>query len=329
MRRRDFIAGLGSAAAWPLAARAQQGEPVRRIGLLMGYENDPVVNSLVSEFIQEFAKLGWTDGQNLRVDIRWAAGDVDRARMYAKELVGLRPEVILAHASVQTAALQQETRTIPIVFVDASDPVGSGFVTDLARPGGNITGFGNHEPSMGGKWLELLTEIAPSVKRVAAMFNPDTARYVASYFLPSFEVAARALKVEPITVRVHNEAEIEMAVTSLGREPGGGLVIMPDSFMLVHRAPIAFLAARSNVPAIYWTSIIARDGGLLSYGASIADLFRRAAPYVDRILRGAKPADLPAQMPTKFEMAVNLKTAKALGLAVPQSILLRADEVIQ
>jgi putative tryptophan/tyrosine transport system substrate-binding protein len=329
MKRRTFIAGLGSAAAWPLAARAQQGDRVRRIGVLMGYENDTVANSLVSEFIQEVAKLGWTDGQNLRMDIRWAAGGVDRARMYAKELVGLRPEVILAHASVQTAALQQETRTIPIVFVDASDPVGSGFVTDLARPGGNITGFGNHEPSMGGKWLELLTEIAPGVKRVAAMFNPDTARYVASYFLPSFEVAARALKVEPITARVHNETEIEMAVTSLGREPGGGLVIMPDSFMLVHRAPIAFLAARSNVPAIYWTSIIARDGGLLSYGASIADLFRRAAPYVDRILRGAKAADLPAQMPVKFEMALNVKAAKSLGLTVPQSMLLRADEVIE
>jgi putative ABC transport system substrate-binding protein len=265
----------------------------------------------------------------LRMDVRWAAGNIDRMRMFAKELVDLQPDMILASSTPVTAALQHETRTIPIVFVFVGDPVGSGFVANLPRPGGNITGFSNLQPSTGGKWLELLTEFAPTVKRAAIVFNPDTAPYGKSYFLPSFEAGARSLKVVPIAAPVHSDAEIETVMTSLGREPGGGLVVMPDGFMQVHRAPIIFLAARNNVPAVYFNIVFARDGGLLSYGADEVDIIRSSASYVDRILRGGKPAELPVQHPVKYEMALNLKTAKALGLAVPPSILLRADEVIE
>jgi putative tryptophan/tyrosine transport system substrate-binding protein len=263
------------------------------------------------------------------MDIRWTAANVDRARMHAKELVDLQPDVILAESTPVTAALQRETRTIPIVFAYVSDPVGAGFVAGLPRSGGNITGFIGIEAAMGGKWLQLLMEIAPGAKRVAAMFNPDTAPGGGSYYLPAFEAAARTFKVEPIVSRVHSEAEIETVMTSLGREPRGGLVVMPDGFMYVHRAPIILLAARYNVPAVYYNNFFSKDGGLLSYGADAVDIHRRSASYVDRILRGAKPAELPVQVPTKFEMAVNLKTAKALGLTVPQSILLSADEVIE
>ncbi len=319
MRRRDFITLLGGAAvAWPLFARAQQPNRVRRIGVLMAYgETDAEAKVELSGFTQGLAELGWTDGRNVRIDVRWAAGKIERIQMFAKELVDLQPDAILAHGTPVTAALQRETRTIPIVFVTVSDPVGSGFVAGLPRPGGNITGFINLEAGMGGKWLELLTEIAPGVKRVAAMFNPDTAPYVRSYYLPAFEAAARSFKVTPIVAPVHSDAEIETVIASLGREPGGGLVVMPDTFTVVHRAPIILLAARNNVPAVYWITMAAKDGGLLSYGPDLGDLFRRAAPYVDRILKGEKPAELPVQVPTKFEMALNVKTAKALGLAVP------------
>jgi putative tryptophan/tyrosine transport system substrate-binding protein len=330
VRRRDFIAGFGSAAAWPLAARAQQGERVRGVGVLVADdESDPETKVWISGFMQGLRELSWTDGRNLRMEVRWAAGNVDRMRMFAKELVELQPDVIVGSSTPVTAALQRETRTIPIVFVNVIDPVDSGFVARLSRPGGNITGFINLEASMGGKWVELLTGIAPGVKRAAIMFNPDTAPGGGSYFLPSFEAAARLVNVEPITAPVHSEAEIETVMISLGREPRGGLVVMPDGFMFVHRAPIILLAARYNVPAVYFATHISKDGGLLSYGPDYRDVFRRAAPYVDRILRGAKPADLPVQLPVKFEMVVNVKTAKALGLAVPQSILLSADEVIE
>jgi putative tryptophan/tyrosine transport system substrate-binding protein len=330
MRRREFITGLGGAAAWPLAARAQRPDRARRVGVFMGLdENDPDANVWLSEFKRVLSELGWTDGRNLRMDVRWSSGSVDLMRMVAEELVGLHPDVLFANSTPATTALQRETRTIPIVFASIADPVGASFVAGLPRPGGNITGFGNLETSMAGKWLQLLTEIAPGVKRAAIMFNPDTAPYVRSYFLPSLEAAARSLMVGLIEAIVHSDAEIETAMTSLGREPGGGLVLMPDAFTVVRRAPIILLAARNNVPAVYWTSVNARDGGLLSYGADQADIFRRAAPYVDRILRGAKPADLPVQLPVKFEMVVNLKTAKALGLTVPQSILLSADEVVE
>jgi putative ABC transport system substrate-binding protein len=330
VKRRTFIAGLAGAAVWPVVARAQQGDRVRRIGVMMGQEeNDPDTKARLSGFTQRLSELGWTEGLNLRMDVRWAAADVDRMRMFAKELVDLQPDVILANTTPVTAALQRETRTILIVFAGVTDPVGDGFVASLPRPGGNITGFLDEEAAMAGKSLQLLTEIAPGVKRAAIMFNPDTAPGGGSYFLPAFEAAAQSLKVAPIVAPVHSDAEIETVITSLGRESGGCLVIQPDTFLMVHRASVLLLAARNNVPALYPRSVYVRDGGLLSYGPDIVDIFRRAALYVDRILRGTKPAELPVQLPVKFGMAINLKTAKALGLTVPQSILLRADEVIE
>jgi putative tryptophan/tyrosine transport system substrate-binding protein len=278
MRRRDFIAGFG-AASLPVVARAQQANRVRRIGVLTSYnESDPEVKAVLSEFMKGIAELGWTDGRDLRMDVRWTGGSVDRARVYAKELVDLQPDVILSQSTPVTAAFQRETRTIPIVFASVSDPVGDGFVASLARPGGNLTGFINLEAGMGGKWLELLTEIAPGIKRAAAMFNPETAAGGGSYYLPSFEAAARKLKVEPIAAVVRSDAEIETVITSLGRDPGGGLVIMPDAFVLTHRSAIILLAARSNLPAVYYGTLFARDGGLLSYGPDNRDLFRRAPP---------------------------------------------------
>jgi ABC-type uncharacterized transport system substrate-binding protein len=289
----------------------------------------PAAKPALSGFMRGLTELGWTDGHNLRMDVRWAAGDVDRARTFAKELVNLQPDVILTQGTSVTAALQRETRTIPIVFAVVADPVGAGFVAGLPHPGGNVTGFINLEASMAGKWLELLMEIAPAVKRAAIMFNPDTAPGGGSYYLPAFEAAARSFKMEPITAPVHSDAEIETVITSLGREPGGGLVVMTDDFMYVHRAPIILLTARNNVPAVYFLSVFIRDGGLLSFGTDQVDIFRRAASYVDRVLRGAKPAELPVQQPTKFWLTVNAKTAKALGLAVPRSILVRADQVIE
>jgi len=330
MRRREFIAGFGGAVAWPLAARAQQPDGVRRVGVLIARdENDPQGKADLSGFIKGLAELGWNDRRNLRLDVRWGAGDVDRLRMVARELVELQPDVIFVGATPATAALQRETRTIPIVFASVSDPIGDGFVAGLPRPGGNITGFVDLEASLAGKWLELLMEIAPDVKRAAIMFNPDTSPGRGSFFLPSFEAAARSLKVDPITTSVHNEADIETVITSLGRDPRGGLVVPSDVFMQRHRAPMILLAEKNRVPAVYNFSGYVKDGGLLSYGPNFTDLYRRAASYVDRILRGAKPADLPVQLPVKFEMAINAKTAKALGLTVPQSILLSADEVIE
>jgi putative ABC transport system substrate-binding protein len=327
MRRREFITLLGSAVAWPLAARGQQGDRVRRIGVLMpGDENDPLYKTLISAFTQSAAGSGWTDGRNVRMELRWGGGDTNRIRALAHELVGQQPDIILASGAAATAAVQRETRIIPIVFASVGDPVASGIVARLDRPSGNVTGFGNFEATMGGKWLELLTEIAPSLKRAAIIFNPDT---LAASFIPSLETAARSLKVTPIIAPVHSDAEIETAIIALGREPGGGLFVVPDVFTAVHRAPIILAAARNNVPAVYGLSESAREGGLLSYGPDRVESFRRAASYVDRILRGEKPGDLPVQFPTKFEMVVNLKTAKALGLAVPPSILLRADEQIE
>jgi putative ABC transport system substrate-binding protein len=327
IRRREFITLLGGSAAWPLAARAQRSDRVRRIGVLMGPdENDPEGKLRYSAFTQALADLGWTDGRNVRIDLRWGGGDANRMRARAQELVGLQPDIIVTNSTPATIAVQRGTRAIPIVFVSVADPVASGIVPGLNQPGGNITGFANYEASLGGKWLELLSEIAPGLKRAAIMFNPDTHSPV---HMPSLETAARSLKVEPIITPVHSDVEIETAIIALGREPGGGLVAMPDVFTTVHRAPIISAAARSKVPAVYSVSEAARDGGLLSYGPERVDIFRRAAIYVDRILRGEKPGDLPVQFPTKFEMVLNLKTAKALGLAVPPSILLRATEVVE
>jgi putative ABC transport system substrate-binding protein len=264
MLRREFIAGLGSAAAWPVVARAQQGDRVRRIGVLMPFdENDPEGKLLYSAFTQALADLGWTGGRNVRMDVRYG-DDINGIRALAQELVGLQPDIILANGTAATAALQRETRTIPIVFVGAADPVASGIVPQLDRPSGNITGFAQYETSLGGKWLELISEIAPGVKRVAIMFNPDTSP--ASAYMHSLETAARSLKVVPITTPVHNDVEIETAIIALGREPGGGLVVMPDGFMVAHRASVIMAAGQNNVPAISANVAFARDGGLLSYG---------------------------------------------------------------
>jgi putative ABC transport system substrate-binding protein len=328
LRRRDFITSLGGAAAWPLAARAQEGDRLRRIGVVIGGdENDPLWKTRLSAFTQALADLGWTDGRNLQIDLRWGLGDINRIRSLAQELVDLQPDIIMTGTTPATVALQRETQTIPIVFAGVTDPVASGLVARLDRPSGNITGFATYEDSLGGKWLELLSEIDPGLKRAAIMFNPDTS--VSSLYVPSFETAARSLKVVPIIAPIHSDIEIEAAIIALGSEPGGGLVAISDLFTIAHRAPIISLAARNNVPAVYSVSGFVKDGGLLSYGTDRVDMWRRAATYVDRILRGTKPGDLPVQFPVKYEMVVNLKTAKALGLTVPQSILLRADEVIE
>jgi putative ABC transport system substrate-binding protein len=329
MKRREFITLIGGAAAWPVAARAQQAEGVRRVGVLLGWsENDPEFRSRLAAFVQALAQLGWAESHNLRIDVRWTNGAVDRARTFAKELVQLRPDVILAGTTPVTAALQRETSTIPIVFSSVSDPVGAGLVASLARPGANITGFINIEATVGAKHLELLKEIAPRLARVAIIFNPDTAPGGGSYFLGPFEAAARSLAIEPIAARVRSDAEIETAIASLGRAQGG-LVVMTDSFMAVHVETVLSAASRNNVPASFESPYMARAGGLISYGPSGLDLFRRATGYVDRILKGAKPVDLPVQVPTKFDLVINLKTAKALGLTIPESFLLRADEVIE
>ena len=329
--RRKFLVALGgAAAAWPLAAWAQQDERMRRIAVLMGWsESDPQFRSWIDTFVEGLAQLGWADGRNVQINVRWASGDVVRMRTFAKELVELQPDVILGGTTPVTAALQRETRTIPIVFVVVADPVGAGFVAGLPHPGGNITGFLNAEAAIGGKWLEMLKEIAPHVTRVAIMFNPDTAPLGGAYFLDSFEAAARSLAVEPITARVRSNAEIEAVIASL-EGTQGGLVIMTDSFMGVHRGTVISLATRTKVPVIGADlPSFAREGGLLSYGANLRDIFRRAAPYVDRILHGANPGDLPVQAPVKYEMAINLKTANALGLTVPPTLLALADEVIE
>jgi putative ABC transport system substrate-binding protein len=328
IQRREFIAALGGAAAWPLVARAQQGDRVRRIGVLMGGdENDPFTKTLVSAFTQALAGLGWTDGRNVRMDLRWGGADINRTRALAQELVSLHPDIIVTSAAAATVAVQRETRTIPIVFASVGDPVAQRIVPRLNQPGGHITGFAIFEATLAGKWLELLSEIAPGLKRAAIMFNPDI--NPASAYMPSLETAARSLKVIPITAPVRSDAEIETAINALGREPGGGLVVTAGGFLLGHRVPIILAAARNNVPAVYNVSVYARDGGLFSYGVDEVDLFRRAATYVDRILRGAKPPELPVQLPIKFEMVLNLKTAKALGLAIPPSIMLRATELIE
>jgi putative ABC transport system substrate-binding protein len=327
--RREFIPLLGGAAARPFAAPAQQGR-VRHIGMVMAYtDSDPEAQVFVRVFVQGLAELGWIDGRDVQIDLRWAAGEVKRMRAFAKELVAANPDVIVANTTPVTAAFHRETRTIPIVFVITTDPVGDGFIASLARPGGNITGFINAEATMGGKWLELLKETAPKVTRVALMFNPDTAPGGGNYLRPSFEAAAQTLGVRAIISPVHNDAEIEAVIAALGSESGGGLVVMTDGFMRVHRGPIIAFTARHKVPAVYPLRVHALEGGLIAYGPYNVDLFRRAAQYVDRILRGEKPAGMPVQAPTRYELMVNLKTAKALGLEIPPTVLVRADNVIE
>ena len=322
IKRRTFIAGLGSAAACPVVARAQQADRVRRIGVLMSVDDNPQAKARFSAFTQVLADLGW-NGLNVRMDLRWGGGDNNRTPALARELVGLQPDIIVTTTTGVAAAVRRETRTIPIVAIQG-DPVASGLVPRLDRPDGNVTGFATSEASMGGKWIELLSEVAPGLKRAAIMFNPDN--YASSVYVPPFETAARSLKVVPIITPVHSDGEIETAIIALGREPGGGLFVMPDGFTLTHRAPIISAAVRNNVPAVYTLSTFARDGGLLSYGVDEVDPWRRAASYVDRILRGANPGDLPVQLPTKFEMVANRRTAKALGLAIPPSTRWRSRQ---
>jgi putative tryptophan/tyrosine transport system substrate-binding protein len=332
--RREFISLLGGAAAtsiaWPLAARAQQPAGIRRIGALMDTaEDNPEGQARIAAFRQGLQELGWTQGRNIRIDLRWGGGDIERTRAYAAELVGLKPDVIFAYAAAQLAPLSRETRTIPIIFVGASAPVEDGYVASFAHPGGNITGFTQYEPSMAGKWLAALKEIAPAIARVALLVNPDTAPLRGTFYARAFEAAAATLAVEPITAFVHSASEIEAAMAALARQPDSGLIVAPETFTTTNRELIVALAARHRVPATYGLRQFPVSGGLLSYGPDTVDTVRRAASYVDRILRGEKPAELPVQAPTKFEMVVNLKTAKALGLAIPESFLLRADEVIE
>jgi len=329
MTRREFITLLGgAAAAWPLAAHAEQSG-MRRIGVLMGSaENDSEAQAWVAAFREALQKLGWTEGRNIRIDTRWASADVEAMQRFARELVALQPDLILSQSTPAVAALLQQTRTIPIVFALIANPVRSGFVASFARPGGNVTGFVTIEGSLGGKWLELLKEIAPRVARVALPFNPATATF-AEYYLNPVKAAAASLGVEAIVAPVHDRSELESVIAAQAREPNSGLVVIPDAFMINHRAEITLLAARHRLPAVYPYRDFTELGGLLSYGFDRLENWRGVAGYVDRILKGEKPADLPVQAPSKYELVLNLKTAKALGLDVPWILQQRADEVIE
>ena len=330
MRRREFITLLGGAAAWPIAANAQPADQMRRVGVLSNIaESDLEAQSMVTALHDELRKLGWINGRNLQVDHRWAAGNPERAAAFAKELIALKPDTIVAHTTPSVVAMQKQTHSIPVVFIQISDPIGAGFVTNLARPDGNITGFTNFESSMVGKWVELLKEIAPGVSRVAFLFNPQTAPYVTRYYQQPLETSARSLGLRTFSSPVQDAGGIENTIVGFGREPGGGLIVMPDSFNIVHRNQIVALAAQHRLPMISPYRFMAQEGGLMAYGVEPVDLFRRAAAYVDRILKGTKPADLPVQAPTKFELVINMKTAKALGLNVPLLLQQRADEVIE
>jgi len=327
MRRREFIAGL-SAAAWPLVARAQQAERVRRIGVLLPTtSDDPEFQARIGAFLQGLALLGWTIGRNLRIDNRWAGGSADVMHAQASELVALAPDLILAHGGTAVAAVLQATRTIPIVFPVVSDPVGAGFVESIARPGGNATGFMIGEYSMGGKWLELLKEIEPSVMRVAVLRDP--ARITSASQFAAIQAMATSLKVAVQPINMRDAGEIERSVAAFAGSPTTGLIVTAGGPAIVHRELIVTLAARHKLAAVYFERLFATTGGLVSYGPDYIDQYRRAAGYVDRILKGEKPGDLPVQAPTKFELVINLKTAKSLGLTVPPSLLARADEVIE
>jgi putative ABC transport system substrate-binding protein len=330
MKRREFITVLGGAVTWPLAARAQQPERMRRIGVLMPLAaDDPVGQARIAAVREGLEKLGWTEGRNIRIDTRWTTtGDVESIQRFAKELVALQPDLILTQSTPITATMLQETRTIPIVFALVADPIGSGFVASFPRPGGNVTGFVTMEPAMAGKWLELLKEIAPRVARVAFLFNPATATYF-EYWLNPFKATAASFVVEAITAPVRDTSELEAVIAAQARKPNGGLIVMPDTFTDAHRVEITSLAARYRLPAVYPYRQFTAVGGLLSYGDDLIDNFRRAPTYVDRILKGAKAADLPVVQSSKFEFVINASTARMLGLAVPDKLLVAADEVIE
>ena len=328
MRRREFVTLVGGAAAWPLVARAQQAERVRQIGVLMAFAG-PVAQSNFKAFQGALTKLGWAEGTNLRTEVRWGAGDADKIRSFAKELVDLRPDVIVGHSTPVVAALVRETRTIPIVFINVADPIGSGFVANLSRPGGNLTGFTTDNSELGGKWVELLKAVAPRTVRVALLFNSTTAVPI-QYFMPSIQAAASSLAIQVDPAPVHAKDEIEVVIAAQAGDARGGLIVMPDPFNAANDEQIVQLAAAYRVPAIYYRRTnYAQLGGLIAYGSDFAEQFPEAAPYVDRILKGAKPTDLPVQGPTKFYLVINLKAAKALGLSVPLSRQQLADEVIE
>jgi ABC-type uncharacterized transport system substrate-binding protein len=331
MRRREFIGILGSATAiaWLSAARAQQPDRIHRIGVLMARKSDDAEGQKQFRALKEgLAELGWSEGQRIHFEARWTVGDVAEAQRFAQDLVASKPDVLVANGTPSLVAMRNATSTVPVVFVSVADPVGQGFVPSLSRPGGNITGFSVEEASMGGKWLEVLKEIAPLVTRITIIYNPDTAPY-APMFFPAMQAAAPRMAVALSTSQVHATGDIERIIAAAGREPGGGLIVLPDSFMFGQRQRIIALSAEHHLPTIYPIRFFVTDGGLIAYGIERVDLFRRAANYVDRVLRGASAGELPVQQPTKFEFAINLKTAKALGLTVPQSLLLSADEVIE
>jgi putative ABC transport system substrate-binding protein len=325
--RRELLVALGGAAAWPLAARAQQGERMRRIGVLMSVADGPEGKARLGAFLEGLQQLGWTDGRNVRIDQRWGAGDAERARKYAAELVALGADVILASGDHSVVASRQATRTVPIVFTTVADPVGTGYVESLARPGGNMTGFTLFEYSTSGKWLELLKDIAPGVKRVGVMREAGTA--TGTGFFAAIQAAAQAPGVELSPIGVGDAGEIEGGIAAFARSPNGGLIVTGSAQTAVHSNLIVTLAARHKLPAVYFARFVVAAGGLISYGPDFLDVHRRPAAYVDRILKGEKPADLPVQAPTKYELVINLKTAKALGLEVPATLLARADEVIE
>jgi putative tryptophan/tyrosine transport system substrate-binding protein len=330
MRRRDFVKATAvSVMTWPLAARAQQGERARRIGVMMQFTaSDPEGQRRSAAFTQRLRELGWADGRNAHIDFRWPGGDIEQIQIFAKELVNLGPDVIVAGGAPAAAAAKQATSKIPTVFLSVSDPVGQSLVESLAKPGGNVTGFTSFEFSMCGKWLEILQEIAPSARRAALVFNPGTIT-VTSLYLNALEAFAPTFNVKITTNPIHDDTEIERAMISLELEGNSSLIFLPDQFTSSHRKSIIDLAARHRLPAIYSFSYFARDGGLVSYGVDTTDMFRQAAVYVDKILQGTNPRDLPVQQPIKFELIINLKTAKALDLTVPQSLLATADEVIE
>jgi putative tryptophan/tyrosine transport system substrate-binding protein len=329
MKRREFISLLGgAAAAWPLTARAQQGERMHRVGVLMAFaEDDPETTARVAGFRHGLERLGWSEGRNVRFDYRFARGSADQFQPLAKELVALQPDVILAQSTPVAAVLQRETRVIPIVFINVSDPIGSGFIASVARPGGNLTGLQMYEEGIAGKWFVLLKEIAPRLTRAAFIANPKTTAY--DYFVRSAKVVASSLAIELSPSPVETAADIERVVVSFARLPDGCLILPPDTTSILHRHLIVTLAAEHRLPAAYFERPFVIGGGLISHGPDIVDQYRRAAGYVDRILKGEKPGDLPVQAPTKYELVINLKTASALGLEVPPTLLARADEVIE
>jgi len=326
MKRRKFMILLGVAATWPRAARAQQPDRVRRVGVLMGISDDAEGQARIAVFRQALQTLGWIEGRNVQFIYRWSAGDPVQARPFAKELLDLRSDVILANSTPVAVAVRDTTRTTPTVFVQVSDPVTAGVVQSLARPGGNLTGFTNFEPSIANKWLELVKAVAPNIRRIAYLFNPNTAPL---FYARAVETAAPLLSLKPFAAAVHNAAEMERKIEQFVRAPDGALLVLPDLFTATNRQSIIALAAQHRLPAVYPFRYFVASGGLTSYGIEMLETYRQAASYVDRILKGEKPADLPVQAPTKYELIVNLKTAKALGLEIPPTVLARSDEVIE